>query len=492
MGAIKKVGVPFYVKVDTNKDILGRPEGFKVQAINDLTGEVIKFDTQFEEIEKQITPFQTTASADASVGSNTLSVQDASGFEAGDVVAVNGFYSYIKSVDTTNNTLTLVTPLNVAVKTGDVVAKSGKTGIYRAKVQIDTPGDFTFVVSNFAEGMDNVSFPVKLMKADVDDVKALLDELKPEVDDIKSQIDLLDEEELNNLKEYFDNIKTTLENIEELVFDEKDLFLKTDAKLNANAGDEVVGATSGAKGIVEEVREDGVILSNVSGTFQVDETLQVNGTDTGVKVTEVIKNTINNILEFVREINEAIETGSDAFKTIQTIEKDIEHLINGDATLEDGSECPTAGKGLTQIFDELVSAHNDVTAIKTLAEDANYGFQALANKITDAQNNIIAKINSLIDENDANSLISKINAVKSVLDANNQLLTNDTYGLEALKNLLDQDLSTIITNFNDVQDKLDTIINKIDEQTAHIDDRFDVVEKKLDNIQGTKTFAAFA
>ena len=507
MGAVKKAGVPFYVKIDTNKDLIGKPEGFKVQVIRDDTGEATDVDTTFHEIEKAIQPFSTTASADVALGSTKVPVTDASGFAEGDVVVINGNYYYINEVDTANNVITLAKPLVTAVTNGDAVEKSGKTGIYRAPITINEVGDYTLVVSNYKEGMQNVAFPVTIEEADVDDIQHMLNELKAEIDEIKAQVDTLDEEAVNNIVNQVNTVQSTLEYLRELVDDvTASLVLSGDNTDVIQKGDVVTGTSSAALGKVVSVAYDStndvtnIVLDSVKGEFATGETLKDqdgNETTGTVKSVTYGGGPVDSIMEFVKSLNEQLADGSTGLEALTKIGKDIEHLINGDSTLEDGSACPTAGKGLAAIFDELAATHSDVSAIKSLAEDTDYGFQAIKHAIADARASIEAKIDALIDETDENSLISKINAIKTVVDANHTLLSDAGYGLEALKNALDNltamftDGGSIETRFDNLDSALNDVKNAIDSQTAYLDSKFGEVMDKLNSMQNERKFIAF-
>lgn len=182
--------------------------------------------------------------------------------------------------------------------------------------------------------------------------------------------------------------------------------------------------------------------------------------------------TVNSVYEFVENINNMLE-GSAGVQNLLKINKNLEHMLNGSAKLEDDVDNPTAGKGLVAIFDEIEAGNADVEAIKGLAENAQHGFAAIKQSVVDARASIEAKIEALMDEDNANSLISKINTIKSVVDANGGKL-------DALNTALLDPATGAVKGINDKLDVLNTALgevktelsDKIAEVKALVTDRF--------------------
>ena len=111
---------------------------------------------------------------------------------------------------------------------------------------------------------------------------------------------------------------------------------------------------------------------------------------------------------------------------------------------------------------------------------------------------IESKIAAMNDEDDENSLISKVNAVKDVVDANEALLENDTYGLRKIKDKLN-DLAALFEDGGDIEvrfDKIDDAISDLSTDIAtlssHMDDRFDEVLNKIDTFSRQTSYQTFA
>ena len=508
--AVIKAGVPHLIKVNTKADKMGYEAGFKLHYFNDATGEATIVDDSFEELQVTVDDVTTKISGDHSAGAKVIAVESVDGFSVGSTAKIGGVYYRVHGVDSDNNKLTLKRGLEGAVVDGDEVKLSGRTGTYGCYVTFPEPGSYTVHITNFSLGMDNVPAPVMVYEATVDDVDNLLKDVKTEVDSIKTQVDTLDEDKLNSVADSFGSLVNTIENIRDLVTDVTATVVITgDQTDNLDNGDIVKGKDSGALGNVlsatynSDDDETTVSLDNVKGTFDVDNTelLRNDTTDTDLdKVKSVTYGggAVDSVLEFVKTLNEELENGATGLEAITTIGKDIKHLVNGDDTLEDGSDNPTAGKGLVQIFDELASTHDDVAAIKDLAEDATNGFKAIRDAVDDAKSSIEGKIAALIDEDDEDSLASKINAVKSVVDANKGLLEDDNYGLskimDAANNLLDlfKDGGDIEVRFDDIDDALSDLNTKIDNSMSHIDDRFDDVMDAINGYADQTRFTVFA
>jgi uncharacterized coiled-coil DUF342 family protein len=507
--AVIKAGIPHLIKVNTNADKMGYEAGFRLHYFNDATGEAALVDESFFELTINVDDVSTTVSGDQSAGTTVIPVDSVDGFSIGSTIKIGGIYYRVGNVDTDNSKLTLKRGLEGAAADGDAVELSGRTGTYGCYVTFPEPGSYTIHITNFALGMDNEPAPIMVKAADVDDVENLLKDVKVEVDSIREQVDVLDEEKLNEVANQFTHLSTTIENIRDLINDITATVVVTGDQTSVEVGDIISGKDSGALGNVLSATYDSdsdettIKLDNVKGNFDVDNNEVVHNDTQDVDL-DTIKDVtygggaVDSVAEFVKQLNEELEDGSTGLDAITTLEKDIKHLINGDDELEDGSECPTKGKGLVKVFDELVATHDDVTAIKDLAEDATNGFKAIRDAVDDARNSIESKIAALVDEDDENSLASKINAVKDVVDANKDLLENDNYGLskimDAANNLLDlfADGGDIEVRFDDIDDALTSLSTKINDSMDHIDTRFDEVLDAVNGLRDQTTFRVFA
>jgi len=514
MSDIIKAGVPHPVVVNSKADKLGFEAGFKMHYVNAATNAVTEIPANsFSEIEKDITPTSTTLSGDHVAGAKTITVADVTGFGIGETVKISGVYYRVAAVDAGANTIELKRGLDGAVVDGTAVDLNGRTGSYVAMVTFPDAGDFTGHVSNPGLGMDNEAFPIRVGNATVEDVSDAIAALQVDLTAVKGQVDTLDEEELNGISEKVDVLSSNLEAVHTLIKDTSDVYVEIsgDETGNIAEGDVLTGDTSAATGTVQYVVYDAtndvtkVTMQSTSGTFQTGETVNNGTTSTTGTIASTENNVVNSVIEFVEEIKELLgsESGLD---TLKSINNDLEHMLKGDATLEDGSANPTAGKGLTQIFDEIVATHTDVTAVKDLAEDALVGFSAIKTAVTDARTSIEGKLDALVDTNDADSLLSKLLNVESIVTANSALLTDSDYGLSkikdgitALSDSVDLKSGQILTAIDGVNNSIDTLntavtqlSTDIADQTTHIDGKFDDVLNTLSDMNDTRVYTVFA
>ncbi len=180
MATIKKAGVDFYAKVDTNRDLFDEASGFAASYVNDATGTVVDVANTFSEVVRSVAGATDTASADALAGSRTISLSDVTGFSDGDTIQdANGNMYYVESISGTD--LNLKTKLVADVTSGDTITQVGNTGIYRVAVNISTPGDYTIVVNNPDVNMQNIAFPVTIADEVLDDAQLKLDNILNEL-----------------------------------------------------------------------------------------------------------------------------------------------------------------------------------------------------------------------------------------------------------------------------------------------------------------------
>jgi hypothetical protein len=180
MGTIKKTGVDFYAKVDTNRDLFGEASGFEASYLNDATGTVLDVANAFSEVVRSVAGAADTASADALAGARTVALNDVTGFEDGDTIQdANGNMYYVESISGTD--LNLKSKLVADITSGDAITQVGNTGIYRVAVNIATPGDYTLVVSNPDVNMQNIAFPVTIADEILDDAQIKLDNILNEM-----------------------------------------------------------------------------------------------------------------------------------------------------------------------------------------------------------------------------------------------------------------------------------------------------------------------
>ena len=180
MSTIKKTGVDFYAKVDTNRDLFGEAAGFEASYVNDATGTVTGVATSFAEVVKSVAGAADTAASPALTGAKTISLSDATGFVDGDTIEdANGNLYYVESINGTD--LNLKSKLVEDVASSDAITQVGNTGIYRVLLNIATAGDYTVIVANPDVNMQNIAFPVTIADEVLDDAQGKLDNILNEL-----------------------------------------------------------------------------------------------------------------------------------------------------------------------------------------------------------------------------------------------------------------------------------------------------------------------
>lgn len=506
MASIKKAGIAFDVFVDTSKDILGKPSGFAGKIISNLDGSETPLATAFAEVIEVITAASTTLVGAHAIGARVLTVTSVSGFTLGDTILLDGNYYVITSIDTTNNILGIDRALVGASADAAPVDKKGNTGTYKSSVTIATPGDYVAFVSNYELGMGHTSYPLVVETANIDDVKSVLDAVKTEVDTIQNQVTVLDPTAMANIDSKVTTVNTTVTSIKSLIDDAQDVIitLNGDETATVPVGTNVTGDTSTATGLVTGVTYDAtttlttVLVNNVVGKFVVGETLNNGTASTTGTIQTLVNDAVNNVIDFVKEISNALSTGGSSLAALKALNNDIEHMLKGDATLDDGTTNPLAGFGLDSIMSSVAAVKADTAAVRTLAEDAAYGFSAIRTAIDNGRNSIESQIAALSDTTNANSLASKIDAAKVVVDANSSALTDAGFGLSATKTALDNLAGLFATGgavelrFTNLESYTQNLSTAIADQTTHIDGKFADVMNGLNSLGAKTSYTVFA
>jgi len=368
-------------------------------------------------------------------------------------------------------------------------------GFYTIPLTINAPGSYLIKFESTDSRIGNHEGYVQVANTSLDDIQTAIDSLQADLSAVKTQVDLLDENELNNIHEEVSSLTTTVETINKLLSDTTDYYfeLNGDETSIVTTGTTITGSTSGASGTVQAVAYDStndltkVTVTDTTGAFQVGETV-TDGTNTTAGTIQVVtENIINSVYEFVENINKALLEGGSSLDILRTFSLDVEHLILGDATLEDGSTCPTVGKGLVNIFDELSSTHTDLTALKALAEDAAVGFGAIKGAIDAGVSSIETKIDALTDETNSSSLASKLNTINTIVTNNSDILGDATFGNEAIKNAIDALSSGNTTGTDEIKAILEDSTNGLAAIKTAILDKLTVMDGKLDQIITTQS-----
>ena len=399
--SVKKAGVAFKAKVETNADLTGQSDGFSAFYIKDADGSKVDVSGSFTE-------------------------------------------------------------------------DDNAAGVYFSPaITIDEAGDYTLVITNSDIGMDNHPTPLVVTRATIDDVKDAIDELRVVADTVAADVDGLDGQNLQDIK---DGIAA----VRQLINDTKDvrITIAGDETAIVVEGATITGDTSGATGTVSEVSYDSdadettALILGVEGSFETDETVN-DGTDsTTGKITAIVVNTVNSVLEFVEAVNSAIEDGATGLAALAGYTDDVENMLLGTEKLANGDDNP------------LYGANN--ADLKALMETLVTNLDDSRNAISDKMDNAKAEI------------IDKVDAVKAVVDANKAILEDSGYGLDALKGKLDTLSSDLASDKDDIMAVIteetkglvgiyDTMVSRFDS----VDSQLSVLSDKIDDLSTSQGFTAF-
>jgi peptidoglycan hydrolase CwlO-like protein len=450
MASVKKAGIEFYAKIDTNRDLIGAESQFSAEVIVDADGSIL---------------------SDGSNGTNgTVSI---------------GAFSEV-----------------------------GSTGIYRAPITLPDEGDYTVSVK-WTDGTDTeyIPFPVEIKSADMSDIKDLIDALQADMKDVKDQVDVLDEAELNGIAEQVQSVDEAVNNIKALVAEYVGSFeISGDETGLLTVGSTVSGDTSGATGEITAVVYDagtditGVTVDSQEGVFVTGETVSVGRSSSTGTITTVSNNPVNSVMEFVEAINSALTEGGSSLDVLASYTDNLELMLEGKEYVDTEGNTVSAedSKGLAEIYAAIEANGVDIadnnTAIANLSTDVANLKTSVEGKVDAVQ----STLDGMLDETDSDSLVSKLNAVKTAVEANQTTLEDAGYGLEALKNLIDTvdtNLDGLIADFADggrlevrfdtIDTTLDNLSTAINDQTTHLDSRFDDVDAALAAISSTQQYKGF-
>lgn len=374
-------------------------------------------------------------------------------------------------------------------------------GFYTIPLTLNAAGSYLIVFESTDSRIGIKEGYVEVSNTSIDDIKLAIDQAQNDITLVKQQVDVLDEAELNNVAEQITALQAVTDKIVTALNDTTDVYfeLNGDETANLTKGMTITGVTSGASGILNSATYDAttditkVVVNGVTGAYVVGESVNNGSVNTTGVIQAITVNIVNSVLEFVNQINETLLSGGSSLDILRKFSLDVEHMILGDATLEDGSANPTVGKGVTQIFDELVSTHTDLTALKALAEDATFGFSALKTAITNSQTAIETKITALMDETDPNSIAGRIVSVQATVDANANILGDATFGNSAIRTAIDNlaaqnatENTNVLNTLNDASTGLAAIKTAVMDQLAIMDGKLDTIISTQDASVATR------
>jgi len=457
MGAIKKAGVEFYAKIDTNRDLIGAADQFSAEVIVDTTGDVLTDD-----------------SANASIGA-FVEVGETGIYRAPITLTDEGDYTI--SVKWTDGTSTEYIPFPVEVKAAD---------------------------------MTDIKDLIDALQTDMTSVKEQIDVLdEAELNGISEQVTSVNES-VEYIKELISDVTTTVT----VAGDATAAFTEDGKVVGKTSGAEgvVSVATYDADADVTTVT-----LSNTKGVFEVEDVTATDGSTQTLTSTTVAGSAVDSVMEFVNALNDSIADGNDSLNVIKTYTDNLELMLEGKEYTDTEGNVVSAddSKGLAEIYTEItangVSIADANTAIANLDTKVGDIQTSVEGKIADVQ----AAVDALTDADNADSLVSKVNAIKTVVDANSDVLTDAGYGLEALKGLIDTANSSIDDLVADWADggrlevrfdtldstlsDLDTAVNNaktaiqddIANLSSSLDDKYAALDSKLDSIAGAQQYKGF-
>ena len=200
-------------------------------------------------------------------------------------------------------------------------------GVYSLPLTLGTPGDYSVIISSTDAGVSSKAGSVLVTAATIDDVKVLVDGLITTANGMKTQIDLLDETELNTVREAIDSLAGNVASLTEIINSD-------------DSNDAIVSLRE----LLQDISAAGSNQDAVIAAFNAA-----------------------NIKPF----------------------GDLKAMLNGDEFLSDGTTAnPLFGKGLDEIFAEIIASKLAVLAAiqgvktvvdanKALLENSTYGLNAL-------------------------------------------------------------------------------------------------------------------
>ena len=361
--------------------------------------------------------------------------------------------------------------------TGSFTESLDAPGLYFApSVSIPAAGDYTFNIVNNIDGLGNISTPVVVVNATLDDVDTAITNLRTVADTIAADVVGLNGTTL-------DGIRTTLTNIQTLINDTNDvnLVIAGDETLNIAVGNTITGTTTAATGVVNSVTlntitgNTEVLVRGTTGIFGVGETVS-NGTTTTIgAILSVVVNAVNSVMEFVKQLDAAIASGTSGLSALAGYTDDIENMLNGTQFLADG----VTANPFYDATNPGVARESTLTgALATLRTD-----------IANAQAAIIAA-------GDANSSLiqTAVTNVQTVVDSNAAALANTTTGLPALKTLIDTLQTSVNAGDTNILGELGNAtygLPALEAKLVTMDGKLDTIVTAVANIGSANSGVAF-
>lgn len=365
--------------------------------------------------------------------------------------------------------------------TGSFTEDANAAGLYFSPtVTIPTVGDYTIVINNSSAGMDNHPTPIVVTGATIDDVKTVVDDLATTLAVVAADVDGLNGQDLQDLKDQVSAVKTLIDDSSDI-----QLTFTGDETGVLSVGETATGDTSGATGTVQSVSYDAgsgettVVVTGTTGTFTSGETVNDGTTSTTASVDTVVINSVNSVLEFVKQIDAALSGGGTGLSALEGYTDDIENMLLGTEFLADGT---TSNPFYDATNPGVAKESSLYSVLSTLQGNISTAVSTLETDITNAKDAIIVKTD----------------AIQAVVDANKLTLENAGYGLSALKDLIDgvaTDVGTAETNIlnvlNDASNGLANIRSEMNTRFDTVDAAIADIDTAIGNIAGAQSFNAF-
>lgn len=174
---IKKTNEPFWVKVDTDYDVFGVAADFTIGYFSDDVSTITEIPSgAFDEVMRSTNNKSATVLSDVLSDDSVIPVQAGSTLMVGDVFSdINGNLYYVEIFE--DDKITIRGKIKEDIGASTLLTEAGNTGLYKSQVTLDTAGNYTIVIRNTKNGMQNVSLTVNVLDNDLEDMNGKLDQL---------------------------------------------------------------------------------------------------------------------------------------------------------------------------------------------------------------------------------------------------------------------------------------------------------------------------
>lgn len=237
-------------------------------------------------------------------------------------------------------------------------------GLYSIPLTLNAAGDYSVIIDSTDEGISAKAGNLIVTNATIDDVKVLVDGLIVTANGMKTQIDLLDETELNTVREAIDSLAGNVDSLTSIINSE-------------DSNDAIISLRE----LLQDISAAGSNQDAVIAAFNAA-----------------------NIKQF----------------------GDLKAMLNGDEFLSDGTTAnPLFGKGLDEIFAEIVASKLAVLAAiqgvktvvdanKALLENSTYGLDALKTTLDSGFTLVMTSLDTGVSAIGAD-LATKVTEIKTML-----------------------------------------------------------------------------